>query len=438
MLPSQSSRTFVPQEMLVPGFEAVYTGEISPQTIASVGWPISRFSDENGRVYEKWSLWTWRADPSQWDEEIRFINTLQTQLGPIDDAVRQVRAQIGSLVLCDAGIPVTIDDLLAAVGRGRFLEPPLHTGCWCGSMAWQSRSSQPERQPALRAIEQIVRSYLAGGSAAAAIQSFPPAASFIHRLYAWLPPADQLKELQRLMLARLLLPFEFFTGRNQDYDAVNHDCFEDGGRGAQLDDAISALAGLPRIYANYKPEFNQTLETITDPDQADIYRICGALAHGLHGLSDCHHAAFRWIERWLHDIGSLSSGIAERRTGSERRRLAELLFGYTLGLDQWLLGGAVPFLLLDLAYVDLGCDPKNEILRVYAYLGEEHSPVKEWLAACLWKSLAGVGSASGLLIQKELNLRARGMGFSARQWIEARLLSRNTSVRSQARPSAGL
>jgi hypothetical protein len=68
----------------------------------------------------------------------------------------------------------------------------------------------------------------------------------------------------------------------------------------------------------------------------------------------------------------------------ERERLGRLLFGYVLGLDQWLKGTPMQFLLLDLGHVDLGFDPKNEILRVYAYLGEERTALKEWLAACLW------------------------------------------------------
>jgi hypothetical protein len=72
------------------------------------------------------------------------------------------------------------------------------------------------------------------------------------------------------------------------------------------------------------------------------------------------------------------------------------------------------FLLMDLAYVDLGFDPKNEILRVYAYLGEERTPVKEWLTACLWNNLmpnwpAGLKPRHGGLIEtaceKGINLR---------------------------------
>ncbi len=39
--------------------------------------------------------------------------------------------------------------------------------------------------------------------------------------------------------------------------------------------------------------------------------------------------------------------------GIERARLSRLLFGYVLGLDKWLAGVPMQFLLLDLGYVDL-------------------------------------------------------------------------------------
>jgi hypothetical protein len=119
---SPSKRRLAPYDMLSPGFEAVYTGETSNEPIPPTGWPVSRSTDDSGRVVQTWSVWTWQSDPSGWDDEIRQINAMQERLAILDDETRQIRAHIGSLVLCEAGIPVTIDDLLAAIGRGRFLE----------------------------------------------------------------------------------------------------------------------------------------------------------------------------------------------------------------------------------------------------------------------------------------------------------------------------
>ena len=418
---SSATRRLVPYEMVSPGFEAVFTGEKSDEPIEPHGWPISRFTDQDSNAIARWSVWTWQSDPSKWDEDVRCINVMQERLGVPAEHTRQIRAHIGSLVLCDPGIPVTIDDLLLAIGRGRFLEPPLHDGCWCCGMWWEGRGTQHGNRNAMSAIEHVLRGYLDGKSAAELTERFPDAAGFVRRAHGWLPPVADLAEFQRLMVERMLLSFEFFTGRNTDYEAVNRNCFEDGGRGPQLDGEISRLAGLPKIYPEYRSEFQESLRTQSDPRKKELYSICGAIAHGLHGLSDCHHSAFRWIERWVHDIGTLTIGIPERIGGAERRRLARLLFSYTLGLDKWLLGRSMAFLLMDLAYVDLGCDPKDEVLRVYAHLGEERTPAKQWLAACLWKSLSGVGNPHGRVIQKELNDRAKELGVCTREWIDARL-----------------
>ena len=415
---SANKARLVPCGMVSPGFEAVYTGEESPTPLEPTGWPIVRRTDDEGNVIQRWSVWTWRSDPAKWDDEIRAINVMQEALGPLDDDTRQVRAHIGSLVLCEPGIPATIDELLAAIGRGRFLEPPLHNGCWCGGMWWDGRGSQHGQVEAMQTIEDVLRAYLAGEGAEEVARRFPDAEGFIRRACGWLPPVGELSELQRLMIERMLLPFEFFAKRSDDYEQVNADCFGPDGRGAELDRRIAELAGLPPIRADWTQEFRRTLAGIAEADKRDLYAICGGIAHGLHGLSDCHHSMFRWIERWVHDIGTLSMGIPARPAGTERRRLAKLLLGYCLGLDKWLLGRSMQFLLMDLAYLDLPCDPKNEILRVYAHLGPGRTPVKLWLAACLWKVLSGVGNPRGLVIQKELNERAAAAGVSTRQWMD--------------------
>lgn len=427
-------RRLVTHEAVSPGFEAVYTGEKSDKPLKPQGWPVLRSTDKKGNVIEKWSLWTWRSDPAKWDREIRCLNTLQQQLGPLDDDARQIRAHIGSLVLCEQGIPVTVDDLLMAIGRGRFLEPPLYNGCWCSGMWWKNRETQHGQETAMAAIEQIILGYLKGTKAASLIERFPDAGDFVRRAYRWLPPITKLSDIQRLMIQRMLLPFEFFAGRNTNYVSVDRDCFGDDGRGSRLDDEISRLAHLPRIYPEYRPEFRKRLQIIKDPKKKDLYKICGAISHGLHGLSRCHHSVFRWIERWVHDIGTLSPGIIERAVGTERRRLAELIFGYTLGLDKWLLGRSIQFLLMDLAYVNIGFDPKDEIFRVYTYLGHERTPAKEWLAACLWKNLSGVGNPRSWIIQKEISVRAEKLGVITREWIDLKLgkRKRNTGSRPKS------
>ena len=89
------------------------------------------------------------------------------------------------------------------------------------------------------------------------------------------------------------------------------------------------------------------------------------------------------------------------------------------------------WLLLDLGHVDLGFDPKNEVLRVYAYLGEEKTPVKEWLAASLWHNLARslpAGLDTARRYHAALLQRASEAGVGVREWMDLQL------ARSGAQP----
>ena len=408
-----------PYSVTEPGFEAMYTGEKSAPLTEEVVGNALRITDGSGNVMTKWSTWswTWPGEEKNWDDEIKYINEMQTRLGPLGDDVRRIRGHIGSLVLCDNGVPVTIDELLCAIGRGKLTMPAFHNGCWC--CHWGGESTQPFQEVSMRAIYEVLMGYLGGKSKEELVERFPYASGFIRRLYEWLGPVTELTKLQKLMMDRMLLPFDFFTGHIQDYDTVNENCFEEGGRGVRLDAEISALAGLPKIYMNHLPEYRENLGKISDPQKKDLYKICCHIAHGVHGLSDCHHNTFRYIEGWIHGIGTGEFEVRSRRRGAERERLGRLVFGYVLGLDKWLLEVPLQLLLLDLGHIDLGFDPGNEIRRVYAYL-DEKTPVKEWLAACLWHTLS-TSLHGGLHRHKDVLESAAQAGIGTREWIEQAL-----------------
>jgi hypothetical protein len=364
------------------------------------------------------------GDGTEWSDEIRVLNALEQELRPVDNENRKIRAHIGSLVACDSGFPVTMDEILNAIGRGSLVEPSFHDGCWAPAMWWEEKSTQPRHVECMRAIEATVLEYLNGASERELVRRFPDAARFVGRVFRWLGPLDDLSRVQKLMLERMLLPFEYWTQRTTQPGVVLENCFKDGGRGRAIDAEIAREAGLPEIENAYGSGFRKAWDSIPDPSKRDLYEVCGALAHGLHTLADCHHSSFRWIENWLHGIGTGRLSIPERLLGTERTRLGSLLFGYALGLDQWLLGRPMQWLLLDLAYVDLGFDPKNEIVRVYAYLGESRTPVKVWLAGCLWHNLVRsrpAGLDCGRDHHRELLARAEHAGVSVREWMDRQL-----------------
>jgi hypothetical protein len=163
-------------------------------------------------------------------EERFAIDRIQSALGPLDDEVRRTRAHIGSLVHCDPGIPVTIDELLRAIGRGKIGELSFHSGCWMSSVWWDSQGTQPRGVESMQAIECCLLAYLQGESAEALTHRYPQAVGFIQRIFTWLGPRQALSEVQVLMLERMLLPFDYFTKRRTDYEAGEVDCFGEGGR----------------------------------------------------------------------------------------------------------------------------------------------------------------------------------------------------------------
>jgi hypothetical protein len=341
---NKKKNRLVPYDMVTAGFEAIYTGKKS----SSEGE-----SDDAGNEISRWPVFTWTfpGQEKDWDEEIKHINNIQSKLGDLDDSTRQIRAHIASLVPCDSGFPVTVDELLNAIGRGKLDEPSFRNGCWCPGMWWEQKTTQPSHMESMRIIHAVLTGYLEGKDKKDFIREFSHAEGFINRTYEWLGPVDKLTDVQKLLIERMLLPFDFFTklscttphsaspdGALQAMQSVGKNCYEQGGRGSEIDAQIAALANLPEIYPNYAQEYKDNLKKITKHDDRELYKICGALAHGLHTLCDCHHSTFRWIESWIHTIGTSKFDIPTRKAGTERQRLGHLLFGYVLGLDKWLVG----------------------------------------------------------------------------------------------------
>ncbi|MBN1222960.1 MAG: hypothetical protein JXB23_06900 [Candidatus Aminicenantes bacterium] len=441
---SSQNKGLVPYDLVSPGFEAVYTGETSSSPVDKTEIITTLTQDKAGNIIRKWAVfpWTFPGQEKDWDEKIEHINSMQIELGPLDNDTRQIRAHIASLVPCDSGFPVTVDELLNAIGRGKLEEPSFRNGCWCPGMWWELKTSQPFHMESMDIIQTVLRGYLKGKPGAHFIRDFPHAEGFIKHVYDWLGPASKLSEVQLLMMERMLLTIDYFAETSDTIPCdswldeaqqrmgarIVKNLFEAGGQGAGLDAKISEKAGLPKIHPRWDPEFRENLQSLEDPRKKDFYETCSSIASGVHTLSDCHHSTFRYIESWIHGIGTGRIAIPSRHAGKERKRLGHLLFGYVLGLDKWLSGALMPFLQLEMEHLDLGFNPKNEILRVYAYLGEERTPVKEWLAACLWHNLTCnpvAGNPGSLVRHKDLLDLASRSGIRLCQWLGSKAVILN-------------
>ena len=148
----------LPHGIAPVGFEAMYTGQTAPSS-ESDEYRDCRV-DAEGTPYVLYSLWGFaHIKEENWNDEIRLLNSMQQELPQLSDDVRRIRQQIASLVCCDSGVPVTIDEILNAMGTGRLPGHPFHAGCW---MSLGVRSTQPEHIQSMRTIDAIIRGHVDG------------------------------------------------------------------------------------------------------------------------------------------------------------------------------------------------------------------------------------------------------------------------------------
>ena len=164
------------------------------------------------------------------------------------------------------------------------------------------KTSQPGHKESVTTIQAVLNAYLAGESRQNALKSHPEATGFINRSYDWLGAVSELSNVQRKMLDRMLLTIEFFAkyspttvdtlaameeSEQQDMQAMMDDwCHDKDGRGAALDAEIADEAGLPKIYAQYDPAYQETLDKLEDGQKKELYKTCCAIASGVQSLSD--------------------------------------------------------------------------------------------------------------------------------------------------------
>ncbi|MHC4345010.1 MAG: hypothetical protein ACYSUP_10030, partial [Planctomycetota bacterium] len=293
--------TLVPYDQVSPGFEEAYTGETSSTPVRENQMTSTLYSDENGNLIGQWCTFPWifpneegQWKEDEWDDMVKHLRDMQSKLGPLSDNIRLLRCHIAGLIPCDSGLPVTVDEVLFAIARGELERSSFKNGCLCSGMGCQLKTSQPRHAESIRTIHAVLNAYLAGEPGQNAIKAHPEAAGFINRSYQWLGAVSDLSKVQKKILDRMLLTFDFFIKNNytgtdpqcslegsalQDMEALGKDLFsyefscESGlgtsarpsGRGPRLDAEISELAGLPKIHPEWDhPAYQEALDTLKD------------------------------------------------------------------------------------------------------------------------------------------------------------------------------
>jgi len=113
-----------PYEYVPAGFEIV----IDLGSGAQSGHKGEIVPGSRGGIWNLWWNITLSDNPQTWDDEVKAINKMQTKLSNLTDDHRLIRAQMAELCRDHPPFPLSIDILCGEIGTGRF-SAPTRMGC---------------------------------------------------------------------------------------------------------------------------------------------------------------------------------------------------------------------------------------------------------------------------------------------------------------------
>jgi len=118
------STKLFPFQYVHPGFEIVIDlGSRAEQGLKGEIVPGSK-----GGIWNLWFNTTLSDNPEAWDDEVKAINKMQESIGELTDDHRLIRAQMAEFCRDHPPFPLSIDVLCDEIGIGRFSKP-VRLGC---------------------------------------------------------------------------------------------------------------------------------------------------------------------------------------------------------------------------------------------------------------------------------------------------------------------
>lgn len=304
---------------------------------------------EMGKV---WNLW-WNVkltdDPEAWDNEIRLINEMQGRLGELTMDQRLIRAQMAEFCRMHPPFPQSIDILCKEIGTGVFSKPA-KMGCegrlLLDSLGYRDLESlNAQWKETLRNYARSLEKWLAQGHSENPTeskvfgflgQSTDGKEAFVKKLVSVIdseePSMSPVRELSESKCRETHGEFETFF-RFRPFNCFLPACWPEG-------DCIPAR------------------------------RLC------------CY---FMFIDAGLLCAGEF--GEKTQMAGEFRSFIEEYVLVYAIAINSWLNeapSGHVTW--SETAHYIAGNGALEIAERVYSYLGEKDE-AKEWLAACLLKTV---------------------------------------------------
>lgn len=305
------------------------------------------------REVRKWNLW-WNVkltdDPEVWDDEIQSINEMQQGLTELSAEQRLIRAHVAEFCRMHPLFPKSMDILGQEIGAGRLSAPP-SVGCEgrglldCLGYHGQ-QASQIQRNEVLGDCARSLGKWLAKGT-----PEGPRQLRTFRFLGNWTPTKEAFVTQLLCVISSEESPLVSLK------DLCENECRKTQETSGNFD---------------CRP-FNCFACDQTNPE-----------AGAVPSCQCCHSM--------LIDSGLLCAGaLAEKRPRSDEfnRFIEEYILVYATAANSWLENGSPPPVASLPAgrYVDSAAAQKISE-RIHSYLGEGDG-VKEWLTACLLKTITG-------------------------------------------------
>jgi len=318
---------------VTPGFEVVISGD---DTTIGNGGGI-------------WNLW-WNVqrsdDPRKWDKEIRALNTMQKESGPLTMNQRRVRIHMAEWCKNDDTFPTSLDILCAEIGNEK-ITTPWNLGC-------EGRGLREKLGIHAHSDDRLEQRVFLFNSYQIAfrlwINQSEPESLIEAKILSYLGEMTREKLALVDLLRRHLIP------------------------------ALASTNSLKEIYKEQTEKiFGESLTQCMD---------CRDVTETIRGQS---YPVCSCCERfYLDSLLLVNRFIEPSEMYNEMFRFhQESLLGYMFALNAWLIDDA-PILLTDiLTPIYINQQLAEQIPKQVKRLLGTRTPVKEWLAGCLLKTLKG-------------------------------------------------
>jgi len=311
---------------------------------------INNTDVEMGKIWNLWHNVKLTDDPENWDSEISLINEMQGRLGKLTVDQRLIRAQMAEFCRLCPFFPRSIDILCAEIGQDRFSNP-VKIGCegrdLLDTLGYHDQNSQDKQQREILTLH-------------------------VKSLEKWL-------------------------AKEQAETAIESKAF--GFLGQPTHQKVSAIKKLVHIVNSVEPSvpsFRKLTEDVCKENQKDAVTVTCERYRGRpfncfeclpEGASTtkCQCCYSMFLDAFLLCVGT--SGEERSMLDEFRRFVEENILVYSVAINSWSKEETVKRSrwVRNARYVSE--DTATRISeRIHSSLGDKNE-VKEWLAACLLKTI---------------------------------------------------